>query len=89
MYRKASPIYSVGSESEEEADSDILYYKRVARPAELHQIQEGQGSKYKNHDLAYNRINNNSDMEIDHIKDWMVNNRIDCTKYNYSLEKEC
>ena len=87
MYRKTSPIYSVGIESEDEADSDS--YQRVARPADLHLIKEGQGSKYCNHVTMYNRVNNQSDMEIDQIKQWMVDNRIDCTKYNYSLEKEC
>lgn len=27
-------------------------------------------------------------MEYNNIKEWMYGNRIDCVKYNYSLEKE-
>lgn len=27
-------------------------------------------------------------MEYDNIKEWMIGNRIDCVKYNYSLEKK-
>jgi hypothetical protein len=48
----------------------------------------GQGRKYSNHVKIYNRKNNNSDMDIERIKEWMTNNRIDCVKYNYSLEEE-
>lgn len=85
---RASPLYSVVSESEEGPETlyDEVQVPGAPSSLTLRKSSLGLGRKYLHHYDHYREKKDDSDMDIDQIKNWMLENRIDCVKYNYSLE---